>query len=224
MNLCSRGRKEAGRRGGEGYRTRTLRRAYGGLQQPPSAFKNNTEPYTSRRGAGRRCLARRRPQRCGRGEAAGDCVNVARALSTAAEVARTARTGYAGCSSPGVLLRPGSTGSLEQDYKTRNEFKGGRTQGGEQRDQGRGRHDIRNSAGTRRVEHGARAWSARQLVRHGYAALQEQARRSLQGRSSRSPPTTRPRETAWRQRGVFTSGFPPSRGGPRPSASPFSQT
>ena len=46
------------------------------------------------------------------------------------QVARTARTGYAGCSSPGVLLRPGSTGSLEQDYKTQNEFNGGRTQGG----------------------------------------------------------------------------------------------
>ena len=91
MNLCSRGRKEAGRRGGEGYRTRTLRRAYGGLQQPPSAFKNNTEPYTSRRGAGRRCLARMRPQRCGRGEAAGDCVNAARAFSTAA-VDRAYRT------------------------------------------------------------------------------------------------------------------------------------
>ena len=137
---------------------------------------------------------------------------------------RTARTWYASCSCPGVSTPARFDGRIGQDYKTQNEFNGGRTQGGEQRDQGRGRHGLRNSAGTRRVEHGARAWSARRLFRHSYAALQEKARRSLQGRSSRFPPTTQPRETAWRQRGVFTSGFPPSRGGPRPSASPFSQT
>ena len=83
MNLCSRGRKEAGRRGGEGCRTHateSVRRSAAAA----IGVKNNTEPYTSRRGAGRRCLARMSPQRCGRGEAAGDCVNAEIAFSTAA--------------------------------------------------------------------------------------------------------------------------------------------
>ena len=41
---------------------------------------------------------------------------------------------------PEFLLRPELTGRSGQDYKTHNEIIGGRNQGGEQRERGRGRH------------------------------------------------------------------------------------
>ena len=186
------------RRGGGGPGSRTLRKSGRGAVAAAIGVLEKHHPYTSRRETGRRRLSRRRPQCCGRGEAARTCVSAAGAFSTTPTERVPHVLGTRAAAVPEFSLRPGPTGSIGQDHKTRNELKGRRAQGGEQRDQGRGRHELRNSAGTRRVEHGARAWSARRLVRHSYAALQEQARRSLQGRSSRFLPTTQPRETAWR--------------------------
>ena len=56
---------------------------------------------------------------------------------------------------PRSSLRPGPTGSIGQDHKTRNELKEGRTQGGELRVRGRRRHRTQNSAGRGRGEHTA---------------------------------------------------------------------
>ena len=80
--------------------------------------------------------------------------------------------------------RPGPSGSNGQDYKTKNELEGRRTQGGEQRARGRRRHRAPNLA-------------------IGAAGAR------CKGRSSRSSPPTHPGATARRQRGVFPSGFPP---------------
>jgi hypothetical protein len=92
--------------------------AYGSLQPPPSVFKQNTKPYTSRRGAGRRCLARGERRHGSRGEAAGDCAYAAESLRTAADpvgwesVTGTERTGYS-CRRDSRPW-PGSTGNYEQ--------------------------------------------------------------------------------------------------------------
>ena len=50
---------------------------------------------------------------------------------------------------PEFSLRPGPTGSIGQDHKTRNELKGRRAQGGEQRVRGRRRHRTPNLCRTR---------------------------------------------------------------------------
>ncbi len=85
--------------------------AYGSLQPPPSVFKQNTKPYTSRRGAGRRCLARGERRHGSRGEPEGDCAYAAESLRTAAEIVpvRGARGGgftatYEILSSPGFKI------------------------------------------------------------------------------------------------------------------------
>ncbi len=56
---------------------------------------------------------------------------------------------------PRSLLRPGPTGRFGQEYKTKNEYRGGRTQGGEQRDRGLQRHRDPKLCRTRRGEYTA---------------------------------------------------------------------
>jgi hypothetical protein len=122
--------------------------AYGPQPPPPSGFRKY-QPKTSRREPGRRCPLRRVSQCCGRGEAAGDCVSTAARFFDGFCRPRTARTGYASCSSLGVSLRPGPTGSIGQEHKTRTELKGGRVQWGERRVRGRRRHRILQLCRTR---------------------------------------------------------------------------
>ena len=102
--------------------------AYGSHQPPPSVLQKH-QPYASRRGAGKRCPARIRPQCCGRGEAAGDCVDTAGAFSTATadRVPHVLGTRYA--AAPEFLLRLGSAGRTEQDYKTRKQCYGEHSRG-----------------------------------------------------------------------------------------------
>ena len=56
---------------------------------------------------------------------------------------------------PRSLLRPGPTGRFGQEYKTKNEFRGERTQGGEQRERGRRRHRDPKLCRSRRGEYTA---------------------------------------------------------------------
>ena len=77
------------------------------------------QPYTSRRETGRRRLSRKRPQCCGRGEAAGNCVNAAGAFFTALVDRVPQVLGTRAAAAPEFLLRPGSAGRTEHDYKTR---------------------------------------------------------------------------------------------------------
>jgi len=84
---------------------------------------------------------------------------------------------------PRSSLRPGPKGSIGQDYKTRNELKGGRTQGGELRVRGRRRHRTQNSAGRGRGEDTAK-------------------------RSGRSPATPTQGRLRGVKRGFSPSGFP----------------
>ena len=109
-------------------------------QPPPSMAPRLHQPSTFRRETGRRCPLRRGPQCCGRGEAAGNCASTDGAFSTAHVDRIPHILGMRPAAAPESPLRPGSTGRLGQDYKTRHEFKGRRTQGGEQRVRGRRRH------------------------------------------------------------------------------------
>jgi hypothetical protein len=100
------------------------------------------QPYTSRRETGRRRLSRKRPQCCGRGEAARNCVSAAGAFSTAPTERVPHVLGTRAAGTLELQLRPGPTGSIGQDHKTKTELKGGRVQWGERRVCGRRRHRI----------------------------------------------------------------------------------
>jgi hypothetical protein len=92
--------------------------AYGSRPQPPQVFWRH-RLNTSRRETGRSRPSRRRPQCCGRGEAAGNCVNAAGAFLTAPVDRVPQVLGTRAASAPEFLLRPGSAGRTEHDYKTR---------------------------------------------------------------------------------------------------------
>jgi len=70
------------RRGGGGCKSRMLRRSVRQSAAAAIGAQENTKPYTSRRGAGRRCPARKGLRCCGRGEADGDSVFTAEPFRT----------------------------------------------------------------------------------------------------------------------------------------------
>ena len=90
-----------------------------GTQPPPPSVLGKHQPNTSRREPGRRCPLRRTTRCCGRGEAAGDCVSTAELFFDGVCRPRTARTGYASCSSPGVCTPARSDGEHRPGSKTR---------------------------------------------------------------------------------------------------------
>ncbi len=150
MNLCRTvGRKEARLSGVAATADRVCcEEAYGSRPPPPKVF-GRYRPQTSSREIGRRRRSRRRPRCCGRGEAAGNCVNAAEAFSTALVDRVPYVLGTRAATAPEFSPRVGPTGSIGQDHKTRTELKGRRTQGGEQRVRGRMRHRTPNLCRTR---------------------------------------------------------------------------
>jgi hypothetical protein len=137
------------RRGGGGLGSRTLLKSVREVVAAAIGVLEKHQPFTSRRETGRRRLSRRRPQCCGRGEAARNCVSAAGAFSTTPTERVPHVLGTRAAAVPEFSLRPGPTGSIGQDHKTRNELKGRRAQGGEQRVRGRRRHRTPNLCRTR---------------------------------------------------------------------------
>ena len=80
------------------------------------AWKNTKPLYVQTRSREAGCLVRRGPRRCGRGEAAGDCVFAAEPFRTAA-AERTCGTGC--CRRRCSRHRPGSSGNTEQEAEIR---------------------------------------------------------------------------------------------------------
>ena len=120
MNLCRTvGRKEA--RFSEVAATADRVRCeetYGSRPPPPQVFGRH-QPQPSKRETGRRHPSRRRPQCCGRGEAAGNCVSASGAFSTAPTYRVPHVLGTRAATAPEFPLRPGSTERIAQDYKIR---------------------------------------------------------------------------------------------------------
>ena len=137
------------RRGGGGLGSRTLRKSVREVVAAAIGVLEKHQPYTSRRETWRRRLSRRRPQCCGRGEAARNCVSAGGAFSTTPTKRVPHVLGTRAATVPEFSLRPGPTGSIGQDHKTRNKLKGRRAQGGEQRVRGRRRHRTPNLCRTR---------------------------------------------------------------------------
>ena len=130
MNLCRTvGRTEARFNGVAATADRVrCEKAYGSRPPSPLVFVRH-RPQTSRRETGRRRLSRRGPQCCGRGEAARNCVSAARAFSTAYVDRVSHVRGTRVATAPKFLLRPGSTGRIELDYKTRRQCRAEHSRG-----------------------------------------------------------------------------------------------
>ena len=130
MNLCRTVDRTEARFGGVAGTADRVRceEVYGSRPPPPLVFGRH-RPQTSRMEKGMRRPSKRRQQCCGRGEAAGNCVNVVGAFSTTLIDRVPHVLGTRAEAAPELLLRPSSAGRIEHDCKTRRQRRGEHSRG-----------------------------------------------------------------------------------------------